>query len=150
VTIAALAVAVTMGGCAAAGFEPADSPNAAQSLWSARTDFIGDNSSVAELADDAGFGPAGTYSLSLQTEQSPYVMTVALDTLDKPFDDVDFSAPATLMLGLVANLDQVSVTSDDHTYSLTASDASKTLGFDVKKLGRDKTRLAAYLDRARD
>jgi hypothetical protein len=77
-------------------------------------------------------------------------MTVVFERLDKPFDDVDFSAGATLMLGLVANLDTVSVTSGEHSYSLTASDASTALGFDVKELGRDEAKLAAYLDRARD
>ena len=145
-----LVITVTLGGCATPDSAQSDPLNRAQSLWSARTDFVGDNSRVAELADQAGFGPAGTYSLSLQTQQSPYAMTVAFDHLDKPFDTVDFSAVATLMLGLVANLDKVSVTSDDHSYSLTASNASKLLGYDVKELGRDETRLAAYLDLARD
>jgi len=51
---------------------------------------------------------------------------------------------------LVASLDKVSVTSDDHSYSLTASDASKVLGFDVKELDRDEGKLAEYLDLARD
>ncbi len=143
-----LAVAVTLGGCATPDSAQSDPTNRAQSLWSARTDFVGDNSRVAELAHQAGFGPAGTYSLSLQTEQSPFAMNVAIDHLDKPFDTVDFSANATLMLGLVANLDKVSVTSDDHSYSLTASNASKVLGYDVKELGRDRTKLAAYLDLA--
>ena len=67
-----------------------------------------------------------------------------------PFDTVDFSADATLMFGLVADLDKVPVTSDDRSFSLTASDASKVLGYDVKELGRDETELAAYLDLARD
>ncbi len=145
-----LAVAVMLGGCATSDSKQSDPPNRAQSLWSARTDFVGDNSRVIELADQAGFGPAGTYSLSLQTRQWPYAMTVALDHLDKPFDIVDFSANATLMLGLVANLDKVSITSDDDSYSLTTSDASKALGYDVKELGRDEAKLAAYLDLARD
>ena len=145
-----LVIAVTLGGCATPGSAQPDSPNRAQSLWSARTDFVGDNSRVAQLADPAGFGPAGTYSLSLQTQQSPYAMTVAFTHLDKPFDAVDFSASSTLMLGLVANLDTVSVTSGDHFSSLTASDASTALGFDVKELGRDEAKLTAYLDLSRD
>ena len=145
-----LVIAVTLGGCAAPDSEQSDPPNRAQSLWSARTEFVGDNSRVAALANQAGFGPAGTYSLSLQTQQAPYAITVTFDSLDKPFDNVDFSSDATLMLGLVANLDKVSVTSDDHFYSLTASDASKVLGFDVKELGRDEGKLAEYLDLARD
>jgi len=145
-----LVIAATLGGCATPDSEQSASANTVQSLWSARTDFVGDNSRVADLADKAGFGPVGTYSLALQTQQSPYAMTVAFDHLDKPFDNVDFSADATLMLGLVANLDQVFVTSDEHSYSLRAADASRALGFDVKDLGRDRTKLAAYLNQARD
>lgn len=150
VAIGVLIVALTPGGCAAPGPAQSDPPNRAQSLWSARTDFVGDNSRVAGLADQAGFGPAGTCRRSLQTQQSPYAMTVNFGHLEKPFDDVDFSTNATLVLGLVANLDKVSVTSEDHSYSLTAPDASTTLGYDVKELGRDETRLVAYLDLARD
>lgn len=150
VVMGVLVIAVTLGGCGIPSAERSDAPDSAQSLWSARTDFVGDNSRVVQLAGLAGFGPAGTYSLSLQTQQPPYAMTVAFERLDKPFDDVDFSADATLMLGLVANLDTVSVTSGEHSYSLTASDASTALGFDVKELGRDEAKLAAYLDRARD
>jgi Domain of unknown function (DUF4825) len=145
----ALAVAVMLGGCATSSSEQSD-PTRAQSLWSARTDFVGDNSRMVALVHETGFGPAGTFRLSLQTRQAPYGLTVAFDSLDKPFGDVDFSSNATLMLGLVANLDKVSVTSDDQSYSLTASDASEALGFDVKELGRDETKLAEYLDLARD
>jgi len=149
VVMGALAVAVMLGGCATSSSEQSD-PTRAQSLWSARTDFVGDSSRMVALVDATGFGPAGTFRLSLHTRQAPYALTVAFDSLDKPFDDVDFSSNATLMLGLVANLDKVSVTSDDQSYSLTASDASEALGFDVKELGRDETKLAEYLDLARD
>lgn len=130
--------------------EQPDQSARAKSLWSARTDVAGGSSRVDALANQAGFGPAGTFSLSLQTQQSPYALTVAFDHLDKPFDEVDFSADATLLLGLVANLDTVSVTSGGHAYSLPASDASTTLGYDVKELGRDETTLASYLVLARD
>ena len=144
VSVGVLVIAVTLGGCAP------DSPDMTDALWSARTEFVGDSSRVAALANEAGFGRAGDYSLSLQTRQKPYALTVTFDHLDKPFDDVDFSTDATLMLGLVANLDTVSVTSDDRFYSLTASDASTALGFDVKELGRDEGRLADYLGLAAD
>jgi len=61
---------------------------------------------------------------------------VAFDPLDVPFDEVDFSADAALMQCPVANLDTVSVTSGDHSDSLTACDVSTTLGNDVKGPGR--------------
>lgn len=145
-----LVIGLLLGGCATPNSEQPDQSARAQSLWSARIDVLGDSSRVAALANQAGFGPAGTFSLSPQTPPPPYALTVTFDHLDKPFDDVDFSANATLMLGLVANLDTVSVTSGGHSYSLTASDASTALGYDVKKLGRDEATLASYLDLARD
>ncbi len=145
-----LVIAVKLGGCATPGAAQSDPPNRAHSLWSSRTDFIGDNSRVARVADHAVFGPAGTYSHSLQTQQSPYAVTVALTDLDKPFDAVDISASSTLMLGLVANLDKVPATSGDHFSSLTASDASTALGFDVKELRRDEATLTAELELTRD
>lgn len=150
VAIGVLVIPVALGGCAAPGSQQSDASDRAQYLWTARTDFVGDSSHVVELANQAGFGPAGTYTISLQTQQPPYAMTVVFDHLDKPFDSVDFSTDATLMLGLVANLDRVSVTSEDDSYSLTASDASTALGYDVKELGRDETTLAEYVDLAHD
>lgn len=139
-----------LGGCSTPDTAQSGPSSEAQSLWSARTDYLGDNSRVAELANRAGLGPAGTYSLSLQTQHAPYSMTVTFDHLDKPFDSVDFSGNATLMLGLITNLDTVSITSDGHLYSLTAADASTALGYDVKELGRDQAKLAAYVDFARE
>jgi hypothetical protein len=102
------------------------------------------------LVREVGPGSEGSYSLELQTARPPYAMTVAFTRLDKPFDDTDFSGRATLLLGLVANLDEVSVTSGGHAYSLTSAGASKELGYDVKELGRDRGKLTAYLDSSRD
>ena len=117
----------------------------AQSLWSARTQYVGDGSRVVALVNKAGFGPQGSYRVALQTATTPYGMTVSFQRLDKPFDDVDFTEGATLLLGLVDNLDHVSVTSGEHAYSLSAAGASTKLGYDVKDLGRDQSRLTAYL-----
>ena len=99
---------------------------------------------------EVGPGSEGSYSILLQTAKPPYAMTVALTRLDKPFDRTDFSGQATLLLGLVANLDEVSVISGEHAYSLTAAGASEELGYDVKDLGRDQSKLRAYLDSSRD
>ncbi|MGV8978959.1 MAG: DUF4825 domain-containing protein [Cellulomonas sp.] len=144
--LVALVIVTALGGCSTPGSAQSEPPTRAQSLWAARTDFVGDSSQVVTLANGSGFGPEGSYSVSLQSWEAPYGLTVAFDSLDKPFDDVDLSSSATLMLGLVANLGTVSVTSEDHIYSLTSSDASAALGFDVKELGRDEAKLADYLD----
>jgi hypothetical protein len=54
-----------------------------------------------------------------------------------------------LLLGLVANLDEVSITAGQDSYSLAAAAASRDLGHDVKLLGRDRASLVRYLERAR-
>ena len=133
-----------LSGCADLRDEPS-APSSAQSLWSARTPYAGDNSRVAALVHVLSPGPEASYSISLQTANTPYTLTIEMEHLGKPFDGTDFSEQATLLLGLVDNLDEVSVTSHGQAYSLSAPAASKELGYDVKELGRDKGRLTAYV-----
>jgi len=141
---------VTLSGCNTPASKQSDTPSKEQSLWSARTPYVGNNSRVDALMTAVGFGSQGPYTIALQTRKSPYGATVAFQRLDKPFDDIDFSGNATLLLGLVANLDHVSVTSGTHTYTLSEADASKELGYDVKDLGRDQNKLKVYLDSSQD
>ncbi len=150
VAVAVLLTGVLLGGCGTSASEQSESARTARTLWSARTLYAGDNSRVAALVDTAGFGAEGTYTIALQTKESPYGVTLDFRRLDKPFEDTDFRSSATLLLGLVANLDHVSVTSDTHTYSVSATEISGRLGYDVKDLGRDQNTLQAYLDSIRD
>ena len=122
----------------------------AQALWAHRTAYVGDNSKVIALVGDAGFGPAGSYTLSLWTTRKPYAVTIALTDPAKPFETTDFSAPATLLLGTVTNLDAVHVTAAGQTYSMTAGEASTALGHDVKTLGTDRAALDEYVRSLRD
>jgi hypothetical protein len=115
-------------------------------LWSSRARSLGDGPRVAGLVREVAPAPEGSYSIDLQTTKPPSTLTVDLERSGKPFDATDFSEPATLLLGLVTNLDRVTVTSSGHAYSLTAAAASKDLGYDVKELARDQSRLTAYLD----
>jgi uncharacterized protein DUF4825 len=149
-TAALAIVGVALAGCGTPTSGQPDTSTEARSLWSARSPYVGDNSRMVALVREVGPGPAGSYSIELQTARPPYGMTIALTRLDKPFDDTDLSEQATLLLGLVANLDKVSLTSGGHAYSLTSAGASKALGYDVKELGRDQGKLGAYLDLARD
>lgn len=141
----ALLTLVALTGC---GGSPNDAnvPSRAQALWSSRARYVGDSSRVAVLVREVGPAPEGSYRISLETAKPPYALTIELERLHKPFDATDFREPATLLLGLVTNLDRVSVTSSGHAYSFTAASASKDLGYDVKELGRDQSRLTAYLD----
>jgi len=122
----------------------------AQALWADRTAYTGDNSKVSALVDDAGFGPQGTYSLSLWTTRPPYAVTISMHEPAKPFDQTDFSGPATLLLGTVGNLETVHVTSQGKTWTLTAREATAILGHDVKTLGTDRAALEDYLSDQRD
>lgn len=112
-----------------------------------RTAFAGsrgDNSKLIALAIDAGFGSMGTHMLALHTTSTPYAVSVVFNALHKPFDADDFTGPSTLLLGTVENLDRVKVTSDTDSFALTSAEASAELGFDVKELGQDEAKLAAY------
>lgn len=145
----AMLVLLALTGCGESPTDPGASSRA-HSLWSSRAPYVGDAARVAALVREVGPAPEAGYSISLETETTPYALTIELQRLGKPFTDTDFSEPATLLLGLVANLDEVTLTSSGHAYSLTAAAASKDLGYDVKELGRDRTRLTAYLDENSD
>jgi Domain of unknown function (DUF4825) len=143
-------ISLALTGCSVPDSGQPAPDNTVDTLWASRTAYVGDNSHVATLVDASGFGPQGDYSLSLQTNTTPYGVTVEYRSLEKPFEDVDFTENATLVLGLVDNLDHVSVTSGKQSYSLTAADASNQLGYDVKRLGQDKAKLAGYLKSSQD
>jgi hypothetical protein len=147
---AVLLIGVALTGCGTPTSEQSDASSRARSLWSARSAYVGDSSRTTALVRGVGFGPSGSYHIELQTAKPPYGLTVALTRLEKPLADTDFSGNATLLLGLVANLDTVAVTSGAQAYSLTSAGASKDLGYDVKELGRDRSRLTAYLQASRD
>lgn len=143
---AALLGAIALAGCSTPAAGSAAAPDRAETLWKQRTDFVGDNSRVIWLTRAAGFGPDGSYTLSLQTAAEPYAVTITFDKLtDKPFDQTDFTSPSTLLLGTIGNLGAVHVEAPGHSFDLTAAQATKQLGYDVKTLGRDEQKLAAYV-----
>ena len=146
---AASLVLLALGGCSGSSGHPS-APGSATSLWSARVPYVGDNSRVTTLIDEIGFAGARGYTVELRTAAPPYALAISLKDPEKPFDATDVSGPATLLLGLIANLDEVSITDGQHGLSLTAAAASRDLGHDVKQLGRDRPSLARYLERARD
>ena len=146
----ALLLGLALSGCGNPSTGSPDADPRAASLWSDRTPYVGDNSKMVALVSQAGFGPTDAYTIELQTERAPYGVTVKFHSLSKSFDSTDFRQQATLLLGLVDNLDHVDVRSDAHVYSLTAADASKRLGYDVKALGRDKGKLIAYVNAQQD
>ena len=147
-------VGTVLAGCTAGQSDESESQDSsvriAESLWADRTDYVGDNSKVAAILGDAGLGSAGDYTVALETRDRPYAATVTFTSLEKPFETTDFSHQATLLLGLVGNLEEVHVAGDGKTYSLTAAEATDALGYDVKNLGQDQERLKEYLEAESD
>jgi hypothetical protein len=149
-TVATLALTALV---ASAGCDTADTAataDSADSLWAARSPYVGDNSRVASLVEALGVGGSGGYDLELQTARAPFGLTVTVQDPEKPFADTDHSGDATLLLGLVANLDEVTITAGQDAFSLSTGAASQELGYDVKQLGRDRTALEHYLEQAED
>ena len=130
------------------GFSTSTSSVAAHrtaALFAARTPYVGDNSRVATLVRETGAAPAGSYTLTLQTEGARRGLQVNLQRWDRPFADTDFREPATLLLGLIGNAEQVTFALGSHRFVLTAAAASAATGFDVKRLRQDRRLLADYL-----
>lgn len=119
--------------------------NHAAYLFAARLDYLGDNSGVSNLIDETGLSGIGPYSIELETEKEPYGLRIVFESVPKDFEMIDFSSTAIELLGLIKNLDHVEITDGEHSYTLTAKEASQTLGFDVKELGQSKEKLEDYL-----
>lgn len=120
------------------------SNNHATKLFEERIDYLGDNSGVQRLIEATGLSQVGKYTIELKTSMEPYGLRIIYATNTKEFGISDFSSNAIELLGLIKNLDYVEITDGKQTYTLTAKEASKTLGFDVKELGRSKDKLEEY------
>lgn len=147
--LVAFLMVVAVVGCGGSSEKP-DVAGRAQSLWTSRSPDVGDTSRVAALVSEVGVVRPGSYSFKLQTAKPPYQLAITLQETDKPFADTDFSEQATLLLGLVDNLDEVSISSGGDRCAFATWAASKDLGYDVKRLGRDKGTLSRYLDKTSD
>ena len=145
---AASLVLIALGGCGGPSGE--SDRSRAESLWSARVAYVGDNSRVTALIDAIGLAGAGGYEVELSTAEAPHSMAISLEDLDQPFDAADVCDQAILLLGLIENLDEVSITADQDGCSSSAASASRDLGHDVKQLGRDRSSLVRHLELASD
>lgn len=148
----AAAVVLALTGC---GSAPPTGPEArararTTGLFTARTAYLGDNPRILALVAKVGAASDGPFTLALHTTSAPLGLTVNLKHPVKPFRDTDFREAATLLLGLIGNADQVTFTAGSDSYTLTASAASAAVGFEVKRLGRDRQALADYLGRTAD
>ncbi|MBW8381979.1 MAG: DUF4825 domain-containing protein [Youngiibacter sp.] len=117
-----------------------------EDLFASKTDYIGDNSAVAQLIKKTGFGALGNYSIELETNMEPYGLRIIYSPSVEGISELDHSLDATLLLGLVKNLGYVEVISGDFSYTLSSSDSTDTLGYDVKDLGESRENLMEFLE----
>ena len=143
----AAALCLALAGCSAATNPDSALTNRAAELFAARTAHLGDFSRVSALVNKVTPASVGSHTLALQTARPPLGLTVNLGQLVTPFATTDFSEDAALLLGLISNVDEVTFTAGRETVTFTATSASKTAGFDVKRLGRDQKVLADYLSK---
>lgn len=117
-----------------------------EDLFASKSEYIGDNSAVAQLIGKTGFGGLGNYSIELKTSMEPYGLRIIYSPSVVGINELDHSLDAILLLGLVKNLGYVEVISGDFSYILSSSDASDMLGYDVKDLGESRENLMEFLD----
>ena len=123
----------------------------AQWLWSHRTAYAGVTCTGGCAGARGRSGARGQLpGCRLHTAKRPYALTIDIRRLDKPFDHTDFDRQATLLLGLVGNLDKVSVTSSARL--LLPDDRVVLPRARVRRegAGPDRARLDAYLDASQD
>ncbi|MBR1780770.1 MAG: DUF4825 domain-containing protein [Oscillospiraceae bacterium] len=122
-------------------------------LWKWYNPYVGDAS-----ADDNLVGLTLEYTaydekafhLRLQTAEEPYGMTVVFDEPLYPREE-KLQAIGCILLAQIGNLDHVTIEYSDtqgqtQLYTLTAGEASKLLGVDVKTVGTDLLAVQAMLD----
>lgn len=152
-------VATTLGACSGSDGTDGDGPRLlatsptstgqlAETLWVDRSEHVGDNSKVIALVADVGLTAPGRPTLELQTSTRPYGVTIRYAD-GVHVDPAELTRPATLLLGTIGNLGRVRVEADGTTFTLSAADATRALGHDVKRLGQDRSALEAYLREAR-
>ncbi|MER7070131.1 DUF4825 domain-containing protein [Terrabacter sp. NPDC000476] len=127
---------------------PSSAGELVETLWVDRSEHVGDNSRVVALVADVGLAAPGRPTLELQTSTRPYGVTIRYaDGVHA--DPAELTRPATLLLGTIGNLGRVRVEADGTTFTFSAADATRALGYDVKRLGQDRGALEAYLREAR-
>lgn len=150
--VAVMASCVLLAGCETPASSSSASTGPTSGLWAARVAHVDDNARVTHLVEqllpDAEFG----FTINLRTATKPRRITITITRSSKPYDMLDFREQATLLLGLAADLDTVTISgmSSRHSTSVTGQVATAALGYDVKDLGRDEGRLAAYLAAVQD
>jgi hypothetical protein len=134
------------GGTTPDASDPRAGANArAERLWDSRTAYVGSNSKVTALVENAGFADAGPYALTLRTEARPYGVTIRYIADTSKVTPTGIEPSAFLLLGTVSNLQEVRVLAGSTDHVWTAAEASRRLGYDVKVFGKDRSKLAAYV-----
>lgn len=117
----------------------------ADRLWENKTEYIGNNSETGRLLQETDLKDYGPYTMELDTKKEPYGLVVCYEKPVKEWGDLDPRTEAALLLGLIENLDYVELKNGSKTMKFTCDDADSLLGYDVKQLGQEKSKLRAVI-----
>ena len=104
----AAALCLLLTGCTFAAGPDSFVDRRAAALFGARIAYLGDFSRVALLVNEVEPTSVGSQTIELQTARPPLGLTINLGQLAEPFASIDFSESATVLIGLIANVEEVS------------------------------------------
>jgi len=162
-TAVLLAVAVCVGctftGAQSERAQAGVSENAAEraeTLYALRNPYIGDASADLKLLNAMDLSDAfGSYVISLDTDEEPYVLTIIFDYPigDKEAFDSEMNKNSVLLLALIDNAAEIrwqyiyGEGSDILTSSLDIEKANDSMGGDIKSFSRSADQLRGLLER---
>lgn len=114
--------------------------------YSARVQYVGNNSEVIDLLNRLGVGDLGEYTIALQTDKEPYRLTVQYSTLKNEGDQEKFKTLdkinyAYFALALIDNLSTIDINYGTFNYHLTIDDANKMVSGNIKDYGSSSEKL---------
>ena len=132
-------------------------------LWDNRTEYVGDNSSVANICSQLQLPDYLEYQgISLQTENQPFGLTIMLDEKDGNIEtsldenpNILFELNASILFSLVRNLDEITFSVDGKTIKskpsmYTRAWAEERIGIDLWDASRDEEAFDKLLMRIKD
>jgi hypothetical protein len=119
--------------------------------YSARVQYVGNNSEVINLLNLLGANDLGEYTIALKTDKEPYGLTVQYSNLKNDGDEEKFKTLdridyAYFALALIDNLSTVDVNYQTFNYQLTMDDANKMAGGNIKDYGSSSEKLKELYD----
>lgn len=138
-----LLIAITILLLSACGQQKVDNVD---SLWKHKTEFVGDNSKVINILNEAGAKDIGDYKIEIESGKKPYGLKVNYENV-KDMDPAQLEKLTAVTMGLVGNLERMQINADGKAYDYTIDEINKMFNMDVKDLSKDKQKLKSFSEK---